>query len=238
MNRQCRRRREAAAAVRERPECVRGADAQIVSRRPETDVVEAFVDDVAVAIPHRTVQRRRGDAPHRRIGELGQFVAIGAPDVRGTARAVVEQMRPEQRQPADVGRAGVEPWIQIGIGRGRILASKPVPRCVVRYQRRFVDLHRQPEEQREVVLNQRVLVGCRIIVRPGHDRLRSIKRHRDQAARMPPAFVKRQLDHVVVVLDRETWLRKAAQRAKHAVGGMDLLLSQGAHVLNPLEYLA
>ena len=89
---------------RERTERVARADAEVVVGRPDADVVEALVDDVAVAVAHRPVDGRR-DPADRGVGQLGLLVAVRAADVRRPAGAVVEQMRAEEREPADVIRA-------------------------------------------------------------------------------------------------------------------------------------
>src|SRR6185295_6844574 len=104
-----------------RSERVRGAHAEIVVRGADADVVEPFVDHVAVPIAHRTV-RRGSHAAHRGIGQLVLLVAIRAPYVRGSARPVVEKVRAEQGQPADGCGCDVGPRIQRGIGRGRMVA--------------------------------------------------------------------------------------------------------------------
>ncbi len=51
-----------------------------------------------------------------------------------------------------------------GIGGGRVLATEAVPRRVVGDERGLVELHRDAEEEREVVLDQGVLVLAQSLV--------------------------------------------------------------------------
>ena len=66
------------------------------SGRADADVVEAFVDDIAVAIAHGSICRAC-DPSHRCVRQLGLFVTVRAAQIRRPARPVVEQVRPEKR---------------------------------------------------------------------------------------------------------------------------------------------
>src|SRR6476469_5268583 len=74
--------RKEPARQRERSECIGRADAEVVVGRTHADVVETFVDDVAVAIAHRPV-RGEGDATDGSIRELVGLMAVRAADVAG-----------------------------------------------------------------------------------------------------------------------------------------------------------
>jgi hypothetical protein len=61
--------RKEPARERERAEYIGRADAEVVVSRPHADVVETFVDDIAVAIAHRPV-RGEGDAADGSVRQL------------------------------------------------------------------------------------------------------------------------------------------------------------------------
>ena len=84
--------------------------------------------------------------------------------VGGAAGAVVEEMGTEEGEPADVVRRLIRPGVQGRVGRRGVLTAKAVPGRVVGDERCLVELDRNPEEEREVVLDQRELVFGKVIV--------------------------------------------------------------------------
>src|SRR5687768_2456149 len=127
--------REVASGVRQWAEDVPTADTKVVRGRTYADVVEAPVDDIAVAIAHGSEVR---DPPGGGIRQLGLLMAVRAADVRRAARTIVEEMCAEQSETADVVRVEIVPRIQRRIGRARVLAPEAVPRRVVGDERGLV----------------------------------------------------------------------------------------------------
>ncbi len=97
-------------------------------------------------------------------------MAVRAADVAGgAAGAIIEEMGAEEGEPADVFRRLIRPGVQGRVGRRGVLTAKAVPRRVVGDERCLVELDGNPEEEREVVLDQRELIfGKVIVLRPSY----------------------------------------------------------------------
>src|SRR5262245_15955630 len=114
-------------------------------------------------------------------------------------------MGAEECETTDMVRIVVRPGIQSGVGGRGMRSAEAIPRRVVRDKRRLVQLDRKPEEQREVVLNERVIVRAKIVVVdslfPLYDGRGSVRIHPDQFRRIPPLLMEGRLDHLVVSVE-------------------------------------
>ncbi len=111
-----------------------------------------------------------------------------------------------------------------------MLAAEAVPRRVVGDERRLVELDRDPEEEREVVLDQRVLVrraGCRRTRRCSSPPavLDPSAFTRMSLLRLPPLLVEGRLDHLVVRSDVEALSAASGSSGRARCRSANLLLA-------------
>ena len=71
-------------------------------------------------------------------------------------------MGAEEGEPADVFRRLIRPRVQGRVGRRWVVTTKAIPRRIIGDERCLVELDGNPEEEREVVLDQRELVSGRL----------------------------------------------------------------------------
>jgi hypothetical protein len=106
------------------------------------------------------------------------------------------------------------------VDRLRVALHEAVVGRVVGDERCLVGLDREAEEEREVVLQERVLDRLRPPVLAGHDLGRAVGRNADQLLRPPPARVERLADQRLVALDAQPRPRPRAEAAEDRVLGV------------------
>src|SRR3954469_22731789 len=121
----------------------------------------------------------------------------------GGAGAVVEEMGAEEREPADMLWRLIRPGVQGRVGGRGVITAKAIPRRIIGDERCLVELDGNPEEEREIVLDQRELIFGKVIVVAVliHQSLASVSVHPDELFRIPPFVVKSRLDHLVVAVE-------------------------------------
>ena len=154
------------------------------------------------------------------------------PRVRSLNRCAPNSARRLMWLGADVG-----PRVQRRVGRRRMLAAEAVPRRVVGDERRLVELHREAEEEREVVLDQRVLVASSGSLSARVDELASCRPAftRIRLVRVPPLLVERDLDHLVVGPTARPGCGQRLSGPSTLSVRMHLLLRERPDVVNPLR---
>src|ERR1044072_6356036 len=128
-------------------------------------------------------------------------MAVRAAEVPGgDAGAVIEEMGPEEREPADVFRRLIRPGVQGRVGRRGVVTTQAIPRRIIGNERCLVELDGNPEEEREVVLDQRELLFGKVVVVVVliYQSLGSVGVYPDELPCIPPSVVKSRLDHQVV----------------------------------------
>src|SRR6478735_4493653 len=128
-------------------------------------------------------------------------MAVRAAEVAGGgASAVIEEMGAEKGQPANVFRSLIRPGVQGRVGRRWVVTTKAIPRRIIGDERCLVELDGNPEEEREVVLDQSELVFGKVIVVIVliYQGLGSVGVHPDELPCIPPSALKSRLDHQVV----------------------------------------
>src|ERR1044072_3555902 len=128
-------------------------------------------------------------------------MAVRAADVAGRdAGAVIEEISAEEGEAADLIRRLIRPGGQGRVGRRGVVTTKAIPRRIIGDERCLVELDGNPEEEREVVLDQRELIFGKIIVVVVliYQSLGSVGVYTDELPCIPPSVVKSRLDHQVV----------------------------------------
>src|SRR5436309_761643 len=188
---------------------VRAAHAEILGGRPHADVEEAAVVE--------------GVRPGRRLPLLDRLHA-GA--------EVVRARRGERRARVALGALtapfeGGEPVV-LRRGQGGAPQLDAIEEAVVGDEGGLVELDRQPEEEREVLLHHRELAGGERRAGGSGDGA-AARRERHDLVRVPPLGVEGRLDqrHIRLRQAARAGRRAAlAERAEHAVGGIDALLRE------------
>jgi len=169
------------------PKVILRAQTEILERLQHADVVETSVHRLAVT----NAGWARPDLAHRGARQFGAFMAGDALATGLTA----EQIDAQDRLWAD----------RVGVAVHELVVGR-----MIGDEGRFIHLDGQAEEEREVVLHQRILVRCEHPCRRIDHDCCAVGLDPNQFGRIPPLAVKRRLDEFRIVAHAQAFLRPAA----------------------------